>query len=283
MILVTGSTGNVGTEVVRQLASAGHKVRALVREPRAGANKFPTTVDLAVGDLDNMESLVHAMRGVDKIYLLAPFTPSLVKQESNVIEAAKRAKVKHVVKQSVLGAQYEVITLGRWHRNGEKTLEASGLAWTHLRASAFFSNTFGWSAMIRLGGTVYYPAGDGKVGAVDPRDIAAVAVKTLTEPGHDARCYDITGAQALTTQDQVDVIGRAIGKPLKYVNVPDHAARDSMLGQGMAAQMVELMLEHSAIVRAGQWSLVTDTVHRLTARQPRTFEAWVKDNVGSFK
>jgi uncharacterized protein YbjT (DUF2867 family) len=283
MILVTGSTGNVGSEVVKQLASAGHKVRALVRNSKDGAGKFPTTVDLAVGDLDNADSLVNAMRGIDKLYLLAPFSGSLVKQEANVIDAAKRAKVKHVVKHSVLGAQYEAITLARWHRAGEKALESSGIAWTHLRPSAFFPNALGWATMIRQSATVYYPTGDGKVGAVDPRDIAAVAVKTLTEHGHEAKSYDVTGPQALSTQDQVDIIARAIGKPLKFVNVPDQAARDSMQGQGMQTQMIDLLLEFTAIVRAGQCSLVSDTVHRLTARQPRTFEAWVKDNVGSFK
>jgi uncharacterized protein YbjT (DUF2867 family) len=283
MILVTGSTGNVGTEVVKQLASAGHKVRALVRNSKDGAGKFPTTVDLAVGDLDNVDSLVNAMRGIDKLYLLAPFTASLVKQEANVIDAAKRAKVKHVVKHSVLGAQYEAITLARWHRAGEKALEGSGIAWTHLRPSAFFPNALGWATMIRQGATVYYPTGDGKVGAIDPRDIAAVAVKTLTEHGHEAKSYDVTGPQALSTQDQVDIIARAIGKPLKFVNVADPAARESMQGQGMQTQLIDVLLEFTAIVRAGQCSLVSDTVHRLTARQPRTFEAWVKDNVGSFK
>src|SRR5690242_884640 len=115
MILVTGSTGNTGTEVVKQLASAGHKVRALVRDTKEASGKFPTTVDIVTGDLENLDSLVNAMKGIERIYLLAPFTPNLVRQEGNVIEAAKRAKVKHVVKHSVLGAQYEAVTLGKWH------------------------------------------------------------------------------------------------------------------------------------------------------------------------
>lgn len=283
MILVTGSTGNVGTEVVKQLAGAGHKTRALVREAKEATGKFPTTVDVAIGDLDNIDSLVNAMKGIERIYMLAPFSTSLVKQEANVIEAARRAKVKHVVKHSVLGAQYEAITLGKWHRTGEKTLEASGLAWTHLRPSGFTSNALGWAGMIKSGGTVYYPTGDGKLGVIDPKDIAAVAVKTLTENGHEAKSYELTGPQALTTQDQVDIIGRAIGKPVKFVNVPDQAARDSMLGQGMPAQLADALIEFCGIVRANQAALVTDTVQKLTGRQPRTFEAWVKDNVSAFK
>lgn len=283
MFLITGSTGNVGTEVVKHLAAAGHKVRALVRDPRDAAKKFPTTVDIVVGDLDNIDSLVNAMKNVDKLYLLAPLTPSLVKQEANVIDAAKRSKIKHVVKHSVIGAQYEAITLGKWHRTGEKTLEASGLPWTHLRPSGFFTNTLGWAQMIKNGGTVYYPTGDGRIGLVDPRDIAAVATRVLTENGHEAKSYDVTGPKALTTLDQINIIARAIGKPIQYVNVPDQAARDSMLGQGLPTQIVDVMIEFCGVIRQNQAALVTDTVQRLGGRQPRTFEAWVQENVSWFQ
>jgi uncharacterized protein YbjT (DUF2867 family) len=283
MLLITGSTGHVGTEVVKQLAAAGHKVRALVRDPRDAAHKFPTTVDIVVGDLDNIDSLVNAMKNVEKLYLLSPLTPSLVKHDANVIDAAKRSKIRHVVKHSVLGAQYEAITLAKWHRTGEKTLEASGMAWTHLRPSGFFTNTLAWTQMIKNGGTVYYPTGDGRIGLVDPRDIASVAVRALTENGHEAKSYDVTGPKALSTQEQLDIIGRTTGKPLQYVNVPDRAARDSMLGQGLPTQIVDVMIEFCGIIRQGQAGLVTDTVQRIGGRQPRTFEAWVQENVGLLK
>ena len=269
MLLITGSTGNVGTEVVKQLAASGQKVRALVRDPREAASKFPTTVDIVVGDLDNIDSLVNAMKNVEKVYLLSPLTPSLVKHDANVIDAAKRSKVKHVVKHSVLGAQYEAITAGKWHRTGEKTLEASGLAWTHVRPSGFFTNALGWAQMIKSGGTVYYPTGDGRIALIDPRDVASVAVKVLTENGHEAKTYDVTGSKALSTQEQVDIIGRSIGKPLKYV--PEQRNLD------------DLSIEFCNVIRQNQASLVTDTVQRLTGRQPRTFEAWVGDHVSAWK
>ena len=283
MILVTGSTGNVGSEVVKQLANAGHKVRALVRDTKEATGRLPTTVDVVVGDLDNTDSLVNAMKGVDKMYMLAPFSTSLQKQEANLVEAAKRAKVQHVVKHSVLGAQWEAITLGKWHRAGERALEASGVTWTHIRPSGFFSNTLGWAGMIKSGGTVYYPTGEGKLGMVDARDIAAVAVKCLTEPGHASKAYDVTGSVALSTREQVEMIGRAIGKQLKYVDVPDQAARDSMLGQGMPAPLVDALIEFCDAIKAGQCATVTDTVQKLTGKTPRTFEAWAQENAAAFR
>lgn len=283
MILVTGSTGNVGSEVVKQLAQAGHKVRALVRDTKEATGKFPTNVDIVVGDLDNTESLVHAMKGVDAIYLLAPFSPALAKQEGNALEAAKKAGVKRIVKHSVLGAQWEGIAIAKWHRASEKAIEASGLQWTHIRPSGFFPNALGWAGMIKNGGTVYYPTGQGKLGVVDPRDIAAVAVKALTESGHDKQAYDVTGAQALTSQEQVDAIGKAIGKQLTYVDVPNAAAKDSMLGQGMPGPLADALLEFCDAIKSGQAAAVTDTVQRVTGKAPRTFEAWAKENAAAFK
>ncbi len=283
MILVTGSTGNVGSEVVKQLAHAGHKVRALVRDAKEATGRLPTTVDVVVGDLDNVDSLVNAMKGVDRLYMLAPFSPSLQKQEANLVDAAKRARLSHLVKHSVLGAQWEAITLGKWHRAGEKLVEAAIPLWTHIRPSGFFSNTLGWAGMIKSGGTVYYPTGEGKLGMVDPRDVAAVAVKCLTEPGHAGKAYDVTGPVALSTREQVDVIGRAIGKQLKYVDVPDQAARDSMLGQGMPAILVDALIEFCGAIKAGQCATVTDTVQKLTGKSPRTFESWTQENAAAFR
>jgi uncharacterized protein YbjT (DUF2867 family) len=283
MILITGSTGNVGSEVVKQLANAGHKVRALVRDPKEATGRLPTTVDVVVGDLDNVDTLVNALKGVEKLYLLAPLTPSLQQQEANVVEAAKRARVQHIVKHSALGAQWEANTLAKWHRAGERIVEQSAAQWTHIRPSGFFSNALGWAGMIKNGGTVYYPTGEGKLGVVDPRDIAAVAVKVLTEPGHSSKTYDVTGPVALSTREQVDLIGRAIGKQLKFVDIPDQAARESMLGMGMPAPIVEMMLEFCKAIKAGQAATVTDTVQKLTGKTPRTFEAWAQEYAATFR
>jgi uncharacterized protein YbjT (DUF2867 family) len=282
MILVTGSRGNVGSAVVEQLAAGGHRVRALVRDVKEGSS-FPTTVDVVAGDLDNVDSLVNAMKGVDRMFMLAPFTPSLVKHDGNMIDAAKRSRIKHVVKLSALGAQYEAITLARWHRTGEKSLESSGMAWTHVRPSGFFTNTLMWAGMIRSGGSVYHPTGEGKLGIVDPRDIAAVAVKALTENGHEAKSYEVTGPAALSTSEQCDVIGRILGKPIHAVTVPDAVARDAMIGQGMPLQLANCLLEFLGVVRAGQAALVTDTVQNVTGRAPWTFESWVKAQIATFR
>ena len=284
MILVTGATGNVGSEVVRQLRAGRHAVRAFVRDGDAAATTIGEGVEIASGDMTRPESLAAALRGVDRVYLLSALGPNLREIEAGAIETMKRAGVRHVVKHSNLGADVEPgITLPRWHRAGEKLLESSGMAWTFVRPTGFMSNALGWARTIAATGAVYAPAGQGKLAVVDPRDIAAVAVAALTRPGHENKAYDVTGPAALSTAEQVDVLAKALGKPIRYVDVPEAAARSQMLEMGMPPVIVDAMLEFMALVRAGQGERVSEDVQRVTGRPPRSFEAWVRDHIAAFR
>src|SRR5262249_45499806 len=121
MILVTGATGTVGSEVVRQLVAAGKKVRALARDTERAGKQLGAGVELVRGDLDRAETPEPALRGVERLYLLPPLDTQMVRLEEVAIAAAQRAGVRHVVKHSNMGADDEqAITLQRWHRAGEK-------------------------------------------------------------------------------------------------------------------------------------------------------------------
>jgi uncharacterized protein YbjT (DUF2867 family) len=284
MILVTGATGNVGRHLVNQLVADGHAVRAFVTDEQEARELLGPKVELAKGSFTDRASCDAAVRGVAKLYLLAPFHPDLASFEATMIAAAERAGVKHVVKHSVAGAQYEPgIAMGRWHRAGEKLLEKSAMAWTFLRNAGFTSNALYWIGSIKAGGAVYQPMGDGALAVIDPRDIAAVAARVLTTPGHEGKAYDLTGPEALPMARQVAILGKVIGKELTYVDVPDAAAKDAMLGMGMPPPIVDAMLELTNLIRAGQTSQVTATVEQITGKPPRTFEAWARDNANAFR
>lgn len=280
MILVTGATGTVGSEVVRQLIAAGERPRLLLRTPEK-AKAWEGGAELFKGDLDDAASLAKALHGVDKLFLLTAGIDGH-RLEAQAIDAAKAAGVKHVVKLSVMGAEYEGISFAKWHRGNEKKLEASGMKWTFLRPGNFDTNALWWAESIRKDNAVYHPVGQGKSAVIDPVDIAAVAVKALTTPGHEGKAYVLSGPVALTTQQQLDIIGKAIGRPLKHVDVPPEAARAGMLKSGMPEGYVNALLELYAATKAGQTELQTPTVEELLGRKPGSFEAFVARHLGVF-
>jgi uncharacterized protein YbjT (DUF2867 family) len=281
MILVTGATGNIGGEVMRQLAGAGEKVRALARDP-AKAAKLGPTVEVARGDLLQPETLAAAFAGATKVFLMA-HAQDLPAVAEHVASAAKRAGVAHVVLLSSSTTLMDPpVTLGAWHLAAEQRIEAAGLAWTALRPGNFASNALRWAPTIKAQGAVFAPAGLGKSAPIDPYDIASVAVKALTTPGHEGKKYVLTGEELLTTAEQVDVLATALGKPLRLVEVPEAGARAAMLKSGMNEVLAGAALEMLARARAGGGALRTTTVREVTGAEPRTFAAWVRAHLSAF-
>ena len=217
------------------------------------------------GTRDRLEVLT----GADKLFLL-------------VVAAAKRFGVKHVVYLSVLGAQFEVGPIAQWHRATEKKLEASGMKWSFLRPTSFMTNALSWAPGLKTHGKVFSPTGDGKSVPVDPRDIAAVAVAALTQPGHDGQAYDLTGPQALSMAEQVAALAKATGKPFQFVDVTPEVARENMLKGGMPAAMADALLQYMAHIKSGQAAAVKYDFEKATGTTPRTFETWAKDHAAAF-
>lgn len=279
VILVTGATGTVGMHLVPQLLEAGQRVRVLVRDPGRLA-RLGDRVDVAVGDLDAAETLADAMEDVRAVYLIAFET----RQVSNVIAAAARAGVAAVVRQSTIEAGAEPpIGPGRWHREQESVVERSRLAWTHLRPTMMMSNTIQWwTESIHAQAAVFFAGGEGRVSPVDPADIAAAACAVLTQDGHTGNAYDVTGSELLTIPEMVQVLARVLGKPIRYVDMPEAAAAEGMRDAGLPEHVVGALVETLGSLRANRFAYVADTVERLTGRRPRSFEAWCRDHVDAF-
>ncbi|MCA1615732.1 MAG: NAD(P)H-binding protein [Acidobacteria bacterium] len=218
MILVTGATGKTGREIVRQLRGAGARVRALVRDrAKAEALAALAGVELVEGDLGRPETLDAALAGADAALLLSSPEPHSVELQINFVEAARRASTPRLVKLSALGADAAAPEgFYRWHGRIERALGESGLPHTNLRPTVFMQeilNSWARQSVIRL------PMADARVAAVDIRDIAAVAVKTLTEGGHENRSYPITGPESLTFREIAAKISDATGEAVTYENV----------------------------------------------------------------
>ncbi|HEY4724557.1 MAG TPA: SDR family oxidoreductase, partial [Actinomycetota bacterium] len=222
MILVIGATGTVGSEVVRQLVATGERPRALVRDPAAARQRLGEEVEHVVGDLDRPETIAAALAGVDRVFLLTTQSSRQPEWERAVIGAAARAGVGQLVKLSVFRAdEQSPLQVARQHGQAERVLAQSGLAATILRPVFFMQNLL---AMVH-DAAIATAAGDGRVAMVDARDIAAVAVATLTGGGHAGKTYTLTGPEALSFYQVASILSRQTGRPLRHVRVPPDKVR----------------------------------------------------------
>jgi uncharacterized protein YbjT (DUF2867 family) len=283
MILITGATGTNGREIARMLSAAGVASRALVRNPKSAEAIAASGLHPVFGDFGDPESLIAALTGVERALLLTPFVEDQVPLQAAFITAARRAGVRHIVKFSALGAEPASSTaILRQHGQGERLLESSGLAWTMLRPNSFMQNFLGSAATIAQG-ALYAPMDSCAVSFVDARDIAAVAVKTLTEPGHEGKTYEITGPAARTHAEIAALLTNALGQPVSFVSVSPGQFRESMLGFGVPAWAADSLNELYAAYRAGQGAAVTDAITRVAAKSPIPFEQFARDHAQALK
>lgn len=283
MILVTGGTGGVGSELLRLLSKAGIATRALARHPQR-AQALPGITWIA-GDLSKPGTLTSAFEGARTLFLLTSYYEDMVELQHNAISAARAAGVTYVVKISAFAASdHSRAPVGRWHYQVEKELQESGLGWTILRPHHFMQNLLAQAEYVRTEGVVYSASGDGKIPYVDGRDVAAVAFATLTQPGHLGKKYVVTGSEAISYRQAAEIIGAAIGKPVRFVDESPDEARARRVREGLPPAVVESALAIAAYQRAGGKTVtITSTVTDLTGRPPRTVGEFVREHADLFR
>lgn len=289
MILVTGATGVIGQQVVAELVAAGHPVRAVTRDP-VKAKQLGLNAVLVQADLARPETLRSGLAGVDSVFMLTGGGPETPLHDANLGEAAAAAGVRHLVKLSIIGAEYQFDDLvSTWHLAGERAIQQiarrpGGPSWTIIRPGEFMSNARLWAPTIKAKDAVFWPHGQVEVAVIDPRDVAAVAVRALISPGHEGKTYRIGGPEALSTEQRVAVLAAALGRPLKLVDVPVAAASQAAAQAGRQALVVETTLNNLGLPAfQEQARKVLDTTEAILGRPSLTFQQWVLDNLALFR
>jgi uncharacterized protein YbjT (DUF2867 family) len=205
LILIIGGRSKVGAALISELLGRGQQVRALVRAGEA-ASGLPAAAGAVTGDLADEGSLVTAMEGVEKVFLLSSPHPDAISWHRNAIDAARRTQVQLLVRSSIFGADREsTAEFISAHTTCDRYLEDSGLPHVIVRPNLFLQNIpESTIPSIDASGTFYVNAGDARISMADTRDVAAVAAVALTEPGHTGAAYDITGPEALSYAHQRD-------------------------------------------------------------------------------
>jgi len=283
MIVVTGATGKIGSELVRLLAERRETVRAVSRQIRPG-EALPG-VERVAADLAQREGLRPVFDGADRLFLLTANSDDMVRLQKNALEAARQAGVKHVVKLSALGASdHSQSVIGLWHYNVEWLLRQSGLAWTILRPHHFMDNLLDQSESIAREGAVHSAAGEGRIPFIDTRDIAASAAVALTASGHEGKTYVLTGPEALSYRQATEILSKVLGRPLAYVADTEDETWARQRQAGEPPWRIAALLALASYQRAGgATEQVTDTVEQLTGRRPYTLEQFARAHAAAFR
>jgi uncharacterized protein YbjT (DUF2867 family) len=171
--------------------------------------------------------------------------------------------------------------VARYHILSERAVRESGLGWTFLQPNTFMTNTFQWMTQLRQGDVIRAPFADVRVATIDPDDIGAVAAAALTSSASEGRAYRLTGPESLNPADRTAILAGVLGRELRFEGQSNEQARAEMSAT-MPAEYVDAFFRFFVDGDLDE-SAVLPTVQDITARAPRSFEAWARAHADAFR
>jgi len=281
-LLVTGAAGNLGRRVVEILLEKhAREVIAGSRDPeKLGALKMKGAHVRKI-DFDDEASLVAAFEGVDRLLLISTdaMGETRQRQQRAAVDAAVRAGVKHVVYTSMPNPEPgSLIPFAPDHYRTEQALETSGVGWTILRNTWYADNLLRSLPQTLASGKWFTSASDGRVANVSREDCARVAAEVLASGTTDNARYDVTGPDALSTDEIARLASDVFGKPIEVVRLSDERLAELLSAAGVPASFVPLVVAFDANTRAGKVDIVSGAVRKLTGRDPQSLRQFMTAN-----
>ncbi len=277
-ILITGATGTIGTQLIKELNAKGATFYSMTSKPSNAANT-------RVASFDDVASLTKAFTGIKTLFVLLPLAANKLELARNVATAAKAAGVQHIVRSSGAGADAaSSFALPRLQGQIDDMLSATGIACTFLRPAGFMQNYATYQAEQVKAGLISAAHGDAKKSMVDARDIAAVAATILINPaGHAGKAYTLTSNDSLSEVESAAILATATGKPVHYEAISNETAINGMKQWGLPQEVIDVMASLNDIVSAGYAAGTTSDVQTLLARAPISFAQFAEDYSGVWK
>jgi uncharacterized protein YbjT (DUF2867 family) len=277
-ILVIGGTGNVGSEVVRELQKRNADLRLLVRKEDAST----AGLDVAIGDLLDPVSVKKAMDGVDKLYLLNSVSPDELTQGLIAYDLAKKLKLRHIVYHSVYRVEhFKDVPHFASKLAIESALREFDVPFTIIRPNYFIQNDATLKDALTKTGIYPMPLGQVGISAVDIRDIAEAAAIALTSDGHFGKTYNLNGPEVLSGPKIASIWSGLLGKEIRYSGHDMDAFEEQMRKQrpSWAAFDIRMMfqgyLERGFAAEAGD----VETLTKLLGHAPRRYEEFARETL----
>jgi len=284
-ILITGATGTIGTELIKYLSEKGIYFRAMVRSIEKAKDLVTIPgIELIEGDFDNSASIEHALKGIDKAFLLTNSSEKAEQQQSTFVKIAKQAGIKHIVKLSQWAADVNSpVRFLRYHAVVENLTKDSGMAYTFLRPNLFMQGLLGFRDTITKQNQFFGAIGDARISMIDIRDIAAVAGEVLINSGHEGKIYNLTGPESLTHRAMAEKLSAAVGRKIQFVDISPETLQNILLSVGFPIWQAEGLIEDYAHYKLGEASEVQSGVKDAIGLEPRSFDVFAKDYAFLFK
>lgn len=275
-ILLTGATGNIGSEIVKLLNDNNADFIAGV----TSLSKSIPEIENRVIDFNSKESLIEAFAGVETLFLLYAMGEKMIEWNKNAVDAAKIAGVKHIVRSSGAGSDSNAsFLMPRVQGTIDRYIMESGIAYTITQPAAFMQNFITFLTSDIKNGKVHQSLNiDAKLNWIDVRDIAAVNAIILQNPNqYKNQCVTLSGNENLSYNEGLQLISKAINHPIQFITVPNEAAIEAMKSYQMPQFNIDMMMSLNAIINLGYAAFTTTAVKDITGKEPISFSDFVND------
>jgi NAD(P)H dehydrogenase (quinone) len=283
---IMGASGALGSRTLHSVMESDkfktEDIVALVRNPEKLAREKEAGVEVRHADYDELLTLEDAFQGLDRILLVPSMelpVPRAV-QYGNVVEAAKSAEVRHMLEFGLVSTRLDArFVMTPFYLFAESLLRTSGIEWTFLRNSLYADPIADWVPSIVKMGTIPYPTGDGRCAYVSRDDIARAGAAALIGEGHEGKTYNLTGPEALSTEDLCNIVARVTGERVEYREASDQDYIDICVEEGVPSRFASLLLSMYHTIADGHLDVVSDDIERLTGQPPQSFEEYLRERV----
>jgi NAD(P)H dehydrogenase (quinone) len=268
-MLVTGATGKLGSKVVAKLLESvpADQLAVSVRNPEKAKSLRARGVDVRQGDFDHPETLVNAFQGIDRLLIISADgdNETCIRQHTNAVEAAVRAKVGFIAYTSLANAMESKMFLAAPHQATEKAILDAGIPYSFLRNNWYLENEIPSIQGVKAGAPWVTSAGVGKVGWALQQDYAEAAAAVLAGSGHENTIYELSGG-LLTQEEFAAAVGAVLGKEVAVQQVDDSTYAEIMKGAGLPEFIIPFLVGIQQGIREGALEVHSDDFEKLLGR-----------------